>query len=325
MVLVIASVTWAQAKNYTKLPAEKAGKIGVPLGKIAFIRDKNLMVMDWDGRSQQELVTVGNADGKLSWAPDGKRVVFVRKGKFNYQSPDNMGGYRTLFDVFIGYLDSAATNTGFWRRISFNMGSRHPEWSADGSRIYITSDQNSHLVDSPGPEYRTTIIDTIGNVISTHGEYPKGSKTFEIMPTFGPNNYYAYVLVKDFNSVGVFISPLDTKSMTSEEKKQKIKSIPGGYAPAWSPDGNWIAYMTKELSNQGIYITRPDRSETYLVYRPTVGLDLQTYPLSWSPDSQWLTFATKDGAVWIINIIGDGLKQVVGPGMNSAPAWSKNK
>jgi Tol biopolymer transport system component len=181
------------------------------------------------------------------------------------------------------------------------------------------------MVETPGPAYQTIIIDTIGNLISAYGEYPENSQTFESMPTFGPDNHYAYVLFKDYNSVGVFISPLNKDELTDAEKKQRIKSIPGGYAPAWSPDGNWIAYMTKELSNQGIYITDPDVSETYLVYRPTVGLDLQTYPLSWSPDSKWLTFATKDGAIWIIDITGNGLKQVVGPGLNSAPAWSKTK
>ncbi len=325
LILLITAAPWAQSVKQTRLPGEKAGKIGVPLGKIAFIRDKNLWVMDWDGRNQQQLVSAGNADGKLSWAPDGKRVAFVRKGQLNYQSPDNMGGFRKLYDVFIGYLDSASTNNSFWRRITFDMGSRFPEWSADGSRIITTRDINSNIVDSPGPDYRTTQIDSLGVRISTHGDYPEGSEAFELMPTYGPNSYYAYVLVKKFNPVGVYISPIDTEGMSDDEKRQKIKAIPRGYAPAWSPDGNWIAYLTKDISDQAIFITNPDMSETYLIYKPTVGLNLQTYPLSWSPDSKWLTFATSDGAIWIIDITGNSLKQIVGPGLNSAPAWSKNK
>ena len=32
-----------------KLPAEKAGKIGVPLGKIAYVSNGNIWVMNWDG------------------------------------------------------------------------------------------------------------------------------------------------------------------------------------------------------------------------------------------------------------------------------------
>jgi hypothetical protein len=80
-----------------------------------------------------------------------------------------------------------------------------------------------------------------------------------------------------------------------------------------------------DISEHGIYLLKPDLSEKSLVYKPPAGLMLQTYPLSWSPDSKWLTFALQDGSIWIVDITGNGLKQIVPPGMNLAPAWSKSK
>jgi len=78
------------------------------------------------------------------------------------------------------------------------------------------------------------------------------------------------------------------------------------------------------MDEQGIYITNEDLTENYLVFRPGVGQTLQTFPLSWSPDSKWLTFGLGDGSIWIIDITGNNLRMILGPGMNEAPAWSQH-
>jgi TolB protein len=56
---------------------------------------------------------------------------------------------------------------------------------------------------------------------------------------------------------------------------------------AWSPDGNWIAYV-----NQGrftdvrqIYISRPDGGN-----RNRISLDYEEYSPVWSPDMNWLFY-----------------------------------
>ena len=94
--------------------------------------------------------------------------------------------------------------------------------------------------------------------------------------------------------------------------------------PVWSPDGKWIAFILKAVDDQGIFITNEDLSERYLVYKPGIGQTLQTFPLSWSPDSKWITFALGDGSIWIVDITGGGLRQILGPGTNESPAWSQH-
>ncbi|UCD16609.1 MAG: PD40 domain-containing protein [Candidatus Zixiibacteriota bacterium] len=322
--VLITSTGWAQQDR--KLPPEQAGKIGVPLGQIAFLRDKTVWIMNWDGSNQQKLVTAGNANGRLSWAPDGKRIAFVRQGEFKLQGPDNLGGFHKVYDLFVAYVDSAGVNTNWWRRLTTGLGGRYPEWQPDGNTIVFTNDINAEYVNADRPNYQTCSIDTVGGSYRLfRSDWQDSTDLHAIMPTMGPANLYAFVLFKGFNPAGIVIAPRDVTNFTEKLIREKLKSVPKGYAPAWSPDGKWLAYIHNEMANQAIYITTPDLSEKYLVYKPPIGQNLQTYPLSWAPNSKWLTFGLSDGSLWIIDITGNGLKQIVASGLNVAPAWSKHK
>lgn len=305
-----------------KLSAEKAGKIGVPAGQIAFIKNDDLWMMNWDGSNQKKVVTAGNVDGKISWSPDGSKIAFVRKGSVDLKGPDYLGGMHKVYDIFIGYVDSAGINTNWWRRITTELGGTYPEWRPDG-RIAFTNDVNANKVNAELPNYQTCFMDDEGGGQQILKQDWQNPQYMEIMPTLSPDSLFACVVFKGVNQIGTVICPLNIKGFTEEVLRDKCKIIGGATAPAWSPDGKWIAYIIKEMNKQAIYITNRDLTENYIVYKPAMGQVLQTYPLSWSPDSKWLTFATGDGAVWVIDITGNGLKQIVGPGLNSAPAWSK--
>lgn len=323
LVLLLFSATlMAQSNSGVKLPAKKAGTIGVPTGQIAFIKNNDLWIMKWDGSNQKKIVTAGNIDGKLSWSPDGKQIAFVRKGSVDLKGPDYMGGQHKIYDIFLGYIDSADVNTEFWRRITTELGGRYPEWLPDG-RFVFTKDLNANYVNAERPNYQTCFMDSEGGSFEILKKDWQNPTHFEIAPTLSGDSLFACMVFKDINPVGVAICPLNITGLTESVLRDRCKVIPGATAPGWSPDGKWIAYIPKDMKKQAIYITNRDLSEEYLVYKPSMGQNLQTYPLSWSPDSKWLTFATSDGSIWIIDITGNGLKQIVGPGLNSAPAWSK--
>jgi len=58
-------------------------------------------------------------------------------------------------------------------------------------------------------------------------------------------------------------------------------------SPAFSPDGQWIAYT----SNDGIYLIRPDGSENHRIVKSDV-VNPGFWPpvASWSPDGQWIVY-----------------------------------
>ena len=108
-----------------RLPAEKAGEIGQPTGHIAFIRDKDLWITSVSGQDQQLICQAQNADGRIAWSPDNRRLMFTRSGKVTLEGPDFLGGAYKVYDLFVALRDSAENgNTMWWIRVSDELGSR---------------------------------------------------------------------------------------------------------------------------------------------------------------------------------------------------------
>jgi len=319
-----------------KLPPALAGTIPARAsGRIAFVRDGDVWVMDADGTGQMRVSEVKNADGRLSWAPDGKRIVYTRSGQFTFKEPDYAGGQKKIYDLFVCYLDSAAKgNTMFWRRITDELGGRDPEWSADGSTILFTKDINANVVKAYLPNYQICTIDPEGGSLQilrkdwqTMTEYflaasmsPSGDIAFEHL--YGksapdkPENL-------NYKRQGIAILPRGGFMKSLDSVRTMSNEFANCLAPSWSPDGQWLAFVKNDMSKSGVYIVGKDLSTTYLVYEPAVGASVHTVAPSWSPDSKWLTFSTDDGSIYICQITGAGVKRLTGPGADRFPAWSK--
>ena len=330
--LVVASVGPSFAQ---KLPASLAGTIPTtPSGKIAFIRDGDVWIMDADGANQQRIVEVKNADGRLSWAPDGRRVAFTRAGKVQWQEPENSGGEKRIYDVFIAYLDSAkAGNTLWWHRITMNLGGRDPEWSNDGRTIYFTQDMNANTVNAAFLNYQICTVTPDGTDFQILRKDWQKTRDFLMAPTVGPNGdiavthlYGDSAAVKEQRGVkpqGFTIIPKSNYTKSYDSLRVMTRKMANCIAPQWSPDGKWIAYIKSDMKQSGVFITTPDLSRNYLVFSPPPGSELFTMTPSFSADSKWLTFSTNDGSVYICDITGNGVKRLTGPGNDKFPAWSK--
>lgn len=309
----------------SKLPLEKAGDIGQPTGKIAFTRDNNIWVMNADGSGQMKVVDATNSDGRLSWAPDGRRIAFTRSGTVDLKAPDLMGGMHKVYDIFVAYLDSAENgNTMFWYRITSDLGSRDPDWSADGSEIIYWKDVNAWKADAHTPNYQVYTIEPSGNYPTClRKDWQIVGEEFLIYPSINSRGEIACVYFYDKRPKGIVLLDLDNFMVPLDTLKKRSSKMHNMVGPAWSPDGKWIACISNSLEEGGLYLVSADLSERYRVAEPPVGSYLYTFAPSFSPNSKWLTYSTTDGSIWTIDITGNNARRLTGPGLDKGPAWSK--
>jgi len=89
------------------------------------------------------------------------------------------------------------------------------------------------------------------------------------------------------------------------------------FSPAWSPDGQWIAYShgSSEPGVSGIYLIDPDGKNKHQFHTGSAGSP------SWSPDGEWIAFH-QGAQIYKKHTETDSLVQLTNQGRNFHPAWS---
>jgi TolB protein len=87
--------------------------------------------------------------------------------------------------------------------------------------------------------------------------------------------------------------------------------------PAWSPDGQWIAFYHGDSvkGKSGIYLLSPDGEN---IRKWHYGIPETP---AWSPDSKWIAFS-ENAQIWKKKFDGDSLTQLTFEGRNFFPTWS---
>jgi eukaryotic-like serine/threonine-protein kinase len=84
--------------------------------------------------------------------------------------------------------------------------------------------------------------------------------------------------------------------------------------PTWSPDGKWVAYMSKRGDNFGLYRKRSDGSGAEEVL---VSVDAQIAPDSWSSDGRSVIYTQRtpegQGQIWVVSLDGGRKPSMVLP------------
>ena len=92
--------------------------------------------------------------------------------------------------------------------------------------------------------------------------------------------------------------------------------------PAWSPDGNWLAFQSFREGRSGIYRVFPD---TALVQEIDASPEYNAWAPVWSPDSKWVAYvsdASGDPELYVARAQGEDRRRLTRhPGIDDAPAW----
>lgn len=168
-----------------------------------------------------------------------------------------------------------------------------PTWSPDGSTIlFLTRRSGGRQSELFRTQADVEFLNSEDQFVS-EGEYP----------TWGANGQ---VVFKGWGNTafGLRLAPPDFSALTN------VTLVDGDTAPALSPDGKQVAFMSRREDNWDIYVVNVDGSGlTRLTSDPAMdGLP------TWSPDGRAIAFVSNRGgpwAIWAVTPTGTGTRQLL--------------
>lgn len=186
--------------------------------------DSDLYIMDVRNKTSRQLTNHLDRDLSPVWSPNGKWIAFVS---------DRTG------DLHIYRVDVDGSNL---MRLTKWGDNKYPTWSPDSQRIAFISSRNE--------KQSLSVMNADGNKLRQLGD-----ASFEWGGcTWSPDGTQIAFSAWDpeVEGINIFIIEADGKNkhhLTQEEPKDLLfdPKVPLAYRPAWSPDGNCIAYTLEYL------------------------------------------------------------------------------
>jgi TolB protein len=214
----------------------------------------------------------------------------------------NPGGNRLAYrsldtgqrGILVRELDSGNT----WRWIPYHEA-EHPGWSPDSQSIVFSSQQES---DREWRLYRTWGLDF-------DRVHRQGGDIFGRVPTWASDGRIIFWECP-LDKCGIYAIHPDGTNLA------RLTIHEHDTAPAVSPDGNQLAFMSNTSGNWEIYstTTRTQASEDGQEPARLTHHAAQDGVPTWSPDGQWLAFVSdRDGtwAIWVMRPDGSAQQKLL--------------
>jgi TolB protein len=246
--------------------ASSAQTAGDLPGRILFVKDGDLWLLDASGPHP---LATGGTFSQPSWAPDGSSLAYVYRGT-------------NFADIFVtddqGQNQVRLTNSQS-TILDNNDWNLRPTFSPDGQLIAFVSDHTSTF---PTLQLMNAADGSGRHAMATPGLQEEDVDTMSWSPD---GSQLAMTVFNEPGPTQIAVTPFGT----TRQQGRTLTSMPGGALdPAWSPDGNWLAFAGHDGAALEIYLVQPDGSS--LTKLTSEGM-LARSPV-WSPDGQHIAYVS---------------------------------
>ena len=207
--------------------------------------------------------TIAQNASQPAFSHDGTRLAFLSwQGDINGLRVTDLGG-RNGYNV-----------TKF-------MEDGYPSWGPDGTQLALSSTREN---DRKPRVYTTWADGLVDSVQLTLGEQPSWSS----------QGWIAYHGCDETGgNCGIW------KMAPNGKGQAPVTNNESDTTPAWSPDGNRIAFMSARDGNWEIYTVNGDGSQPTRLTDNSADDGIPT----WSPDGNWIAFVSSRGGLWSLYLV----------------------
>ena len=291
LMLLVISTSWGRTNGSMQSTLHGAD-VG---GNIAYARAGAIWVYS-GGQSKQ--LTAGPKDAQdkrdafPAFSPDGTQIVYTRIDEgfsdLYKLSLDNPKDITELTDnrptVPVGQVEEPGVTDGY---NTLALWADYPAWSPNGEEIAFTSDV--------GTEYPNLRIIKLDQSTKTDGEKLAGGLDFSVQTvehlSWSPTG--KKIAASNYVTDGR-VGQIWSYDIEGEKWIALTNSKDGAYDPAWSPDGQWIAFAMRVGTATNIYVINTDATTWTGDYPTPVQLttDGASRSPAWSPDGSQLAYLT---------------------------------
>jgi WD40 repeat protein len=231
----------------------------------------------------------------IAWSPDGEQLAILENGS-----------YSSRYALYL--VDANGEN----KRLLTDVPAYDFAWSPDGHQLAIGfsgygQQEGLHVMNIDGTELHRVPADSDLNG-SAASWSPDGRQIA----------FHAYI-GEDYESHDIYVVDVDGGNL-----RQLTHHPANDLFPKWSPNGQWIAFLSDRDDKNGLYVMGTDGSNLRLLAEQVQGVERDWHrdnSLAWSPDSRQLLFR-RGGDIYVIGADGSNMRNLTGQAGGSGPAWS---